>query len=76
MTLIKNNGILPLSKDIKSVAVIGPSSAAQKIGGYSSLPTGYDVPSVYEKIKELLGDGVTVRQHDGCAITPDKKTQR
>ncbi|MBE6897266.1 MAG: hypothetical protein E7477_09270, partial [Ruminococcaceae bacterium] len=76
MTLIKNNGILPLSKDIKSVAVIGPSSAAQKIGGYSSLPTGYDVPSVYEKIKELLGDGVTVRQHDGCAITPDKKTPR
>lgn len=76
MTLIKNNGVLPLSEDIKSVAVIGPSSAAQKIGGYSSIPTGYEVPSVYEKIKELLGDGVTVRQHDGCAITPDKKTPR
>jgi len=76
MTLIKNNGVLPFSEDIKSVAVIGPSSAAQKIGGYSSIPTGYEVPSVYEKIKELLGDGVTVRQHDGCAITPDKKTPR
>ncbi|MBQ4628346.1 MAG: glycoside hydrolase family 3 C-terminal domain-containing protein [Clostridia bacterium] len=76
MTLLKNNGVLPLSEDIKSVAVIGPSSAAQKIGGYSSIPTGYEVPSVYEKIKELLGDGVTVRQHDGCAITPDKKTPR
>lgn len=76
MTLIKNNGVLPLSEDVKSVAVIGPSSAAQKIGGYSSLPTGYEIPSVYGKLKELLGDGVVVRQHDGCAITPDKKTPR
>ncbi|MBQ1862464.1 MAG: glycoside hydrolase family 3 C-terminal domain-containing protein [Clostridia bacterium] len=76
MTLLKNNGVLPLSKDIKSIAVIGPSSAAQKIGGYSSTPTGYEVKSVYQEIKELFGDKITVRQHDGCAITPDKKTPR
>ena len=76
MTLIRNDGVLPLSEGIRSVAVIGPSSAAQKIGGYSSVPTGYEVRSVYQEIKDLLGDGAVVRQHDGCAITPDIKTPR
>ncbi|MGN1409578.1 MAG: glycoside hydrolase family 3 protein [Eubacteriales bacterium] len=54
VTLLKNNGTLPLDKDkIKSVAVIGPSSAAQKLGGYSGIPVGYEVKSVYQTLKNL-----------------------
>ena len=68
MILLKNNGLLPLKKTISSIAVIGPSSASQKIGGYSSTPQ-FHVPSVYEELKLALGDGVKVCQCNGCAIT-------
>lgn len=74
ITLLKNDGVLPISKECKSIALIGPSSAAQKIGGYSSVPTGYNIPSVYEELKKAVGDDVVVRQCDGCAITEGKKT--
>jgi len=75
VTLLKNDGVLPLDKNkIKSVAVIGPSSAKQKLGGYSGVPT-FPVPSVYELLKERL-PGVTVRQCDGCAITEGATAER
>ena len=75
MTLLKNDGILPLKGGFTSVALIGPSSAAQKIGGYSSTPQ-FPIPSVYEELKAALGDTITVRQCNGCAITYDKKQPR
>ena len=75
VVLLKNNGVLPLKKDISSIALIGPSSAAQKIGGYSSVPQ-FHVPSVFEELKEALGEGVTVRQCSGCAITPGQDGPR
>jgi len=75
LVLLKNDGVLPLGKDLGSVALIGPSSASQKIGGYSSTPQ-FPIPSLYEEMKAALGDGVTVRQCNGCAITYDKKQPR
>lgn len=77
VTLLKNNGVLPLNKgETRSIALIGPSSAAQKIGGYSGIPYGYEVRSVYDTVRETLGADAVVRQHDGCAITPGEKTPR
>lgn len=67
MTLIENNGILPL-KDVKKIALVGPSSARQRIGGYSSIPLGYEIKSVYEELKEALGDEVEIYQNSGCGI--------
>ena len=67
MTLIENNGILPL-KDVKKIALIGPSSARQRIGGYSSIPFGYEIKSVYEELKEALGEEVEIYQNSGCGI--------
>lgn len=78
ITLLENDGVLPI-KDFnkyKSIALIGPSSASQKIGGYSSIVTGYKVNSVYDELKLALGDDVVIRQCDGCAITEGKKQQR
>ena len=75
VVLLKNDGVLPLRKDLSSIALIGPSSAAQRIGGYSSTPQ-FAIPSVYEELKAALGEGVTVRQCNGCAITYDKKQPR
>ena len=68
MVLLQNDGVLPLRQDTQRIAVIGPSSAAQKVGGYSSNPTGYTIRSVYDEIKERYPNAV-VRQCDGCAIT-------
>ncbi|MBE6724428.1 MAG: beta-glucosidase [Ruminococcaceae bacterium] len=75
LVLLKNDGVLPLKKDLKSVALIGPSSAAQKIGGYSSTPQ-FPIPSLFDGLKAKLGGDVTVRQCNGCAITYDKKQPR
>jgi len=76
IVMLKNDHVLPLSKNVKSIALIGPSSNAQKIGGYSSVPTGYSVRSVYDEMKSLLGSGVQILQCDGCAITPGEKVER
>ena len=76
ITLLKNDGVLPLKKEaFRSVALIGPSSAAQKIGGYSSVPR-FPIDSIYDLMKQELGEQVTVRQCNGCAITYDKKQPR
>lgn len=74
IVLLKNNGVLPL-KQVASVALIGPCSASQKLGGYSSIPQ-FHIPTVFEELKAALGEGVTVRQCNGCAITPEKVQTR
>lgn len=74
IVLLKNDGVLPMSQDVSSIALIGPSSAAQKIGGYSSVPTGYEVPSLLDELRAALGDRVRIRQCNGCAISPGEKT--
>ena len=68
MVLLTNNGILPLQEDYTRIAVIGPSSASQKIGGYSSKPYGYTIRSVYDELK-VRYPHAEIRQCDGCAIT-------
>ncbi len=61
--------VLPLSKQLSSIAVIGPSSGKQRIGSYSSVPYGYHVNSLYEEISKIVGADCQVRQADGCGIT-------
>ncbi len=68
MTLIKNDGVLPLKGDVKSIALIGPNSNYQQIGGYSSVPQ-FHRATVYEELQRVLGDRVEIRQCDGCYIT-------
>ena len=69
--LLKNNGVLPIKADVKSIALIGPSSASQKIGGYSTIPFGYKIPSIYDELKTAVSGEVAIRQCSGCAITDD-----
>ena len=74
ITLLKNSGVLPL-ENVRSIALVGPSSAHQKIGGYSAVPVGYAIPSVYEELRRLAGDQVQIFQCDGCPITEGPKTE-
>jgi beta-glucosidase len=69
ITLLKNEGgIAPLDPaKIKTLAVIGPNGNRSLLGGYSGEPK-YSV-SVFDGIKEKLGDKVNVVFSEGCKIT-------
>jgi beta-glucosidase len=72
MTLIKNNGILPLEKGrYKKIALLGPSANRQRLGGYSSVPDGYELRSVLQELRALLGDEVEINYCNGCGIPKD-----
>ena len=72
MTLIKNSGILPLEKGkYKKIALLGPSANRQRLGGYSSVPDGYELRSVLQELRDLLGDEVEIEYCNGCGIPKD-----
>ena len=68
ITLLKNDGILPLSKD-KKVAVIGPNAdnIYNMLGDYTAPQPDGKVITVYKGIKTMLGAGQCVYAK-GCAI--------
>lgn len=67
--LQNKNKLLPLEKELKSIALIGPSSGRQRIGSYSSEPYGYQVESLVEAVRRKVSKDTIIRQHDGCAIS-------
>ncbi len=75
ITLIKNNGILPLKKGYKKIALLGPNSNRQRLGGYSSAPDGYELRSVYDEMKAYFGDEVEILQCNGCGIPKDLQVE-
>ena len=67
--LLKNNGILPLEKDIyKKIALIGPSSDKIRLGGYSAKTFRRKLETIYDVIKSELPDA-EITQCDGCGIS-------
>ena len=68
ITLLKNDGILPLSKDIK-VAVVGPNAdnIYNMLGDYTAPQADGKVVTVYDGIKAMLG-GAKCVYAKGCAV--------
>ena len=68
ITLLKNDGILPLSKDLK-VAVIGPNAdnVYNMLGDYTAPQADGKVVTVYDGIKAMLGDNQCLYAK-GCAV--------
>lgn len=67
MVLLKNdNNLLPLSKDIKNVAVIGPNANASRLGGYA--PKNSVGTTVYEGIQQLVGKTANVVYEEGVPL--------
>lgn len=56
MVLLKNNGVLPLSKSIKNIAVVGPNADDTELlnGNYGGTPTPEHTHSLLEGIKNAL----------------------
>ena len=70
IVLLKNEkGILPLKKNVKSIAVIGPyANAVQILGGGSSSVTPHYVVTPLEGIKNRAGKKINVVSLPGCHI--------
>ena len=73
--LLENNGILPLSKSVKSIAVIGPNADVQynQLGDYTAPQAEDDIITVLEGIKATVPQA-QVNYVKGCAIRDTKKT--
>ena len=71
--LLKNNGLLPLSKEkLKTVGVIGPNADSRSalIGNYHGTASRYI--TVQEGIQDYLGDSVRVLSSVGCHLFKDR----
>lgn len=74
IVLIKNeNNILPLSRNIKSIALTGPGAGKQRLGSYSSKPYGYRPRSLVEELTDYLPD-CEINYAPGCGITENETT--
>lgn len=70
LVLLKNESkILPLSKQITSLAVIGPNADDDSTAHYRYGPSGVKGITVLEGIKKKLGDRVKINYAKGCEIT-------
>lgn len=69
MVLLKNaNALLPLSKQIKHIALVGPlaNNRAEVMGSWKARGEDKDVVTVLEGIKNKLGSGTEVNYVQGC----------
>jgi beta-glucosidase len=67
IVLLKNdNNLLPLSKRIKKIALIGPAMKSQELGDYSCEPNEGQVVTIYEGICNKLGENVMINYAEGC----------
>jgi beta-glucosidase len=74
MVLLKNNDqLLPLSKDIKNIAIIGPlaNSKYDMIGNWSAKGEAKDVVTLLEGIKAAVSKETNVMFEQGCKIKED-----
>ncbi len=75
IVLLKNEkNLLPLNKNIKSIAVIGPNADAERnqLGDYTHNPVLQDVVTVLEGIRNKVSPGTKVNYVKGCEIIGNK----
>ena len=69
ITLLKNDGkLLPLDEaSLNSIAIIGPNSDRELLGGYSGRPS--QVSTVLSGIRDRIPSNIELLHHEGCRIT-------
>ena len=69
--LLRNEGdLLPLRKDLRSIAVIGPSADVARLGDYTSW--GAPTVTVLQGIRDKVSASTVVRHARGTGITADE----
>jgi len=72
IVLLKNDrNALPLSKDVRSIAVIGPNADDDSLTRYRYGPNAITGVTVLQGIKNKLGDRVKVNYAKGCDATSE-----
>jgi beta-glucosidase len=69
IVLLKNaSNTLPLSKQVKSIAVIGPNADNNSLNQYRYGPSAVDGVTVLEGIRQVLGSNVRINYARGCEV--------
>jgi beta-glucosidase len=69
LVLLKNDkNVLALSKQIKSIAVVGPNADDQTLTNYRYGPSAVQSVTVRQGIQNLLGSSVKVNYAKGCEV--------
>lgn len=67
--LLKNeDDLLPLKKDLKKIAVIGPNAAEARLGDYSAIPHDFDPITALEGIQAAVAPETEVVYVQGTAV--------
>ncbi len=77
MVLLENKGVLPLSKQVKTIAVIGPNAndAALLNGNYGGEPTKEHTHSLLDGIRQAV-PGARIIYQKACELNDDYQTVR
>jgi len=76
VVLLKNDGLLPLSKDVQKVAVIGPNADMMynQLGDYTAPQDRKELTTVLDGVKNLLPKA-QVTYVKGCAVRDTTQSQ-
>ena len=75
MVLLKNDGILPLSKEVKTIAVVGPNADDADLlnGNYGGTPTPAHTRTLLQGIKNAVPNARII-YHKACELTDEYNT--
>lgn len=71
MVLLKNDGILPLSKETKKIALIGPAIKTQEFGDYTCTPEEDQAVTIYDGIADKVGEDALLYARGCDFMDPD-----
>jgi beta-glucosidase len=77
IVLLKNEGnVLPLTKDLGKIAVIGPlaDDSRSPLGSWKAVGEEKDVVTVLAGIKNIVSEGTEILYAKGCEITGDDES--
>jgi len=77
--LLKNeNGVLPISRQVKKIALIGPlaEDAEELVGPWYSRANTNDIVSIAAGVQAKLSPGVRLTVARGCAVIENSKIRR
>ncbi|KQW12479.1 glycoside hydrolase family 3 N-terminal domain-containing protein [Streptomyces sp. Root369] len=73
VTLLRNDGVLPIGAHVSRIAVLGPqaATAAHQLGDYTAPQRPGTGSSVLDALRRLAPPGLEIRHAPGCALTSD-----
>ena len=72
ITLLKNDGLLPLKKTVGTVAVIGPSAGVARLGDYVPFIEGFEPVTLLAGIRNIVPPNTRVLWEQGTGILADE----